>query len=271
MTKKMISPANKIFFIGPRSQLNQFLSFLQHRGVVEISDVSEDLKLEKGAVESSYFALLKKISQLKEVVEFLGEGKIPQLKGAAGREGFNADEIISKSMALKTRISEILSEEKNLESEIKKLEFILSLGVDFEKLFSVKKLKWKIVFSSGKNSLRLENILAQGDFIHFEKITQKGRRSFYIVFFRGELPSVEKYATVVDISGNPASRLKAAKKRFEELEEEKKLCSEDKVYLAGFLPQILFYYDYCENLKLREKFKQESIAATKKAFFLSGW
>ncbi|MFH1957401.1 MAG: hypothetical protein ABIJ15_02870 [bacterium] len=272
----MIAPLSKIYLAGVNSYFNQAFSFLQRKGLMEVSSASEEITKDSSIKNTgSFYEVSRRLEELKETINFLGDGKIPKIKEPPKVKGFNIENIISKSAELRHRLSSIKNEISGAEKERSILSEALSMKIPFENLFSVRKIRWKVLNVPVKSARKFEqhiNSFPLAAFIRLRFQPGKNMKS-YIVFFHPAIDiNADKFnAHAVDIPVSPGERAESVARRIESLNSELDAALEYKKHLEQYLPQALLLFDYYENLKIRERFRNESIFQTKKVFVITGW
>jgi len=272
----MIAPLSKIYLAGVNSYFNPVFSFLQRKGLIEVSCSKEEITKDSHPKSAgSFYEVSRRLEEMKETIDFLGEGRIPKIKTPAKSKGFNIERLISKSAELKQRLSGIKNEISGAEKERNFLSGVLSMELPFKNLSAIKKIRWAVLNITRKKALEFEkhiNSFSLAAFVRLKFCPGKNLRR-YVVFYHPSISiSADKFnAEVSDIPVSPRERFESVSHRIDSLNQELESALEYKKHLGQYLPQALLLFDYYENLKIRERFRNESIFRTKKLFVITGW
>jgi len=268
----MIAKVKKIFLIGPTREFNQVFSFLQKKGVVEITRASDEIQKEK-TTEKAFFEVTKKLQDLRGALEFLSDGKLDNIRPQV-KTGFKVDEFIEKTLKLKEKIQFFKEEFETLTREKENLSFFLeNFPLPFKEISRIRRIKIQLLTVAKKKKKIFESQIRKiplSDFLQF----QKTKKSFiYVVFYHPsqKIDYQKLGAERIELPENPQKKIAEIDKKLKEIDDELKFLYEEKRNLASFLPQAVLFYDYYENLKLREKHRLEDVFEKGKIFVLSGW
>ena len=270
----MIAPLKKIFLLAPSSKFNSIFSFLQKKGILELADsTSETAKKNKQREDSFYNKTARRIEDINDAINFLGDGKIPLIKGKTEIPGFDVEKIILRSAELKSVISQLKDEIAKNQERILYLSGIISMGIPFDKLEKLTKIKWKIFSIPEKKAVAFEMYLSKKKEAAFEKLPPRGKEIFYVILFpQSSQPHMEKFKGMdISIPSFPRQELEKIKKEIPLLKSNLDDALGEKMGLSKYLPQILLIYDYYGNVKIREENRGKKIFETGKVFVLSGF
>jgi len=272
----MIAPLRKIYLAGVNSCFNPVFSFLQRKGMIEVSGAKGEITKDSSLKSTvTFYEISRRLEDMKDTIEFLGEGSIPQIKSAPKIKGFNIENVISESSELKTRLTGIKDGISNAEKERDLLSRALSMGISFEALFSIRKIKWAVLNVPVKEAQKFEKYIDSFPLAAFVRDVFQPAKNWknYIIFFHpaSNINSDKFSAKVISIPDSPGERFENVSRKLDSLNQELKTALEYKNHLGQYLPQVLLLYDYYENLKIREQFRNESIFETKKVFVITGW
>lgn len=272
----MIAPLRKIHLAGVNSCFNQAFSFLQRKGMIEVSSAKGEITKDSSLKSTvAFYEISRRLEDMKDTIEFLGEGSIPKIKTAPKVKGFNIENVISKSAELKSRLTGIRDGISMAEKEKNLLSGVLSMGLSFEALFSIRKIKWEVLNVPVKKAQKFEKYIDSLPLAAFVREISQPEKNWksYITFFHPTISiNIDQFsAKVINIPDSPGESFENVSRELDSLNQELTVALEYKKHLGQYLPQVLLLYDYYENLKIREQFRNESIFETEKVFVITGW
>ncbi len=291
-----IAKVKKVLIACHNSEKEELLKALQHAALLHISKVREMpaplLNGQQSPVNGQRTTDISALSaQLKAAIEYI-EGLFPEVKKGGiirskieiEREKFevpqeNLSLIIQKIKDLKTYLSRIEEEEKELDSKLNLLTPFASLTIRLEDFYSLKRFETIFgCFPTPTSFLKASTELGKKDFF-IRLITSEGKKMFSLIIGpKPNISEVKNYLaalnfTMYDLSsfrGTVSENLSQLEKAKEELLNKKRELTEAIAKLPQELPFLKIGADYYQNIQVR-KALDSSLFQTTQSVIIEGW